>query len=105
MTAAPSAGTAARIARSRRRVVDSFRQLGAVSAESAIQFHPLKAIDARTFGRLLKAQIVLPADGRRFYIDADALAQSDVVRGRIRIAALAGMGLVAAAAAAAAVFG
>ena len=93
------------VARSRRRVIDSFTSQAALSPERAIAFHPLRGIDDRMFQRLLRNGILQPAENRRFYLDAAALAASDAARGRIKTAALTGVGLIAALAAAAALLG
>lgn len=92
-------------ARSRRRVIDSFTSREALSPQTAITFHPLRAIDERMFQRLLGNGILQPAENRRFYLDAQALAASDAARARLKTAALTGAGVIAALAAAAALLG
>ena len=99
-----AAGAGAAVARSRRRVVDSFKEQGAVSPASAIPFHPLRAIDERMFGRLLRKGVIAPAENRRFYLDTHALAESDKARGRFKAVALTGAGAVALATIAAVLF-
>ena len=89
------AGAGAAVARSRRRVIDSFKEQGAFSPESAITFHPLRAIDERMFKRLLNKGIILPAENRRFYLHAQALMDSDKARGRVKTVALTGVGALA----------
>ena len=100
-----AAGAGAAVARSRRRVIDSFKEQGAFAPHSAMTFHPLRAIDERTFGRLLNKGIILPAENRRFYLDAAALTESDKARGRVKAIALSGVGALALATIAAVLFG
>ena len=102
---AAAAGAGAAMARSRRRVIDSFKEQGAFAPHSAIAFHPLRAIDERQFGRLLNKGVILPADGRRFYLDAAALMAADKSRGRVKTVALTSVGALAVATLAAVLFG
>lgn len=92
---AMAGAVAAAAARSRRRVIDSFKEQGAFSPAGAIAFHPLRPMDERTFGRLLNKGVILPAENRRFYLDSQALTAADKARTRFRAVALTSAGALA----------